>query len=102
VGNVALRRGPIVYCVEQADHSPPLHRILLPAEADLTARFDDGLLGGVVVVEGPGATLSDAGWEDTLYRTSPPDTQQSAIRAIPYYAWDNREPGPMQVWLPTV
>jgi uncharacterized protein len=22
------------------------------------------------------------------------------ITAIPYYAWDNRKPGPMKVWLP--
>jgi DUF1680 family protein len=25
-----------------------------------------------------------------------------ALTAIPYYAWANRDPGPMQVWLPTI
>jgi DUF1680 family protein len=99
VGCAALRRGPLVYCLEQADHAVPLHRVLLPAQAELTARFDPELLGGVVVLEGRGAALADAGWDDVLYRTTPPETEPCDIRAIPYYAWDNRTPGPMTVWL---
>jgi hypothetical protein len=101
VGSTALRRGPLVYCLEQMDHTVPLHRMVLPAQATLTARFDENLLGGVVVLEGQGAALRDAGWNDTLYRTTLPETEPCDIRAIPYYAWDNRESGSMQVWLRT-
>src|SRR5205085_12166661 len=90
VGSAALRRGPLVYCLEQADHTPPLHRLLLPAQAEITARFDAELLGGMVVLEGRGAALADAGWDDTLYRTTAPEVQPCTIRAIPYYAWDHR------------
>jgi DUF1680 family protein len=100
VGQVALRRGPMVYCVEQADHSAPVSRLVLPAGAELAAREAPELLGGVVVLEGTAAALSDAGWEGSLYRTNRPSAEPVALRAIPYFAWDNRTAGAMMVWLP--
>jgi DUF1680 family protein len=99
VGSAALRRGPLVYCLEQADHDVPLHRILLPANTDLAAHFEPELLGGVVVLEGDARALSDSGWDGTLYRATPPDARPCRLRAIPYYAWDHRAPGPMTVWV---
>jgi hypothetical protein len=98
-GQVALRRGPLVYCLEQVDHSVPLHRIALPEMADLTPRFAPDLLGGMVVLGGSGVALDDAGWDGVLYRSDRPTTQPCSITAIPYYAWDHREPGPMRVWI---
>lgn len=100
VGSSALRRGPIVYCLEQTDQAVPLGRVLLPAQAAITARFDAELLGGVTVLEGQGLALGDAGWEDRLYRNSAPESASCALRAVPYYTWDNREAGEMTVWLP--
>jgi DUF1680 family protein len=99
VGSVALRRGPIVFCLEQADHEVPLHRVLLPEQAELVSRFDPDLLQGVVVVEGAGVALSDEGWDGRLYRPAPPEAAACAIRAIPYYSWSNRAPGAMTVWV---
>lgn len=99
VGSVALRRGPVVYCLEQVDHAAPLGRVLLPAAAELRARFDPALLGGVTVVEAQGVALADDGWEEQLYRPAPPAAEPCALKAIPYFAWDNRAPGPMTVWL---
>jgi uncharacterized protein len=99
VGRVALRRGPLVYCLEQVDHDVPISRIALPDEAELAAQFEPELLGGVVAVDGSAVALDDGGWDGALYRTTPPKVQPSAIRAIPYYAWDHRAPGPMQVWI---
>jgi len=98
-GMTALRRGPFVYCFEQVDHDVPLGRIALPADAQLTANFDAGLLGGTNVVSGQGIALSNKGWEDVLYRTAAPTTHKCSVRAIPYYAWDNRGPGKMTVWV---
>jgi DUF1680 family protein len=99
IGRVALRRGPLVYCLEQADQGVPIQRILLPETADLTPEFEANLLGGVVAISGQAITVDDSGWEGVLYRSAPPNTQPCVIRAIPYYAWDNRDPGPMHVWL---
>ena len=77
----------------------PLHRILLPEDARLEARFDGDLLGGVSVVTGDAVAVTDADWEGTLYRMEPPKTKPFKITAIPYYAWDHREPGEMRVWI---
>jgi uncharacterized protein len=98
-GHVALRRGPFVYCLEQVDHVVPLHRIALPETADLTPRFAPDLLGGMVMLGGSGVALDDAGWDGVLYRRDRPTAQPCAITAIPYYAWDHREPGSMRVWI---
>jgi DUF1680 family protein len=98
-GCIALQRGPLIYCLEQCDQAAPLHRIILPSTAALATHSEPDLLGGVVVLRGTAAVLVDTDWEDTLYRPQPPATRPAPITAIPYYAWGNREPGPMRVWL---
>lgn len=100
-GKAALRRGPIVYCLEQADNTAPVRSILLPDKAKLAARFDRKLFGGVVVIEGQGLTPTQAGWKGRLYQpVAALSLRPARFRAIPYCLWDNREPGPMTVWLP--
>ena len=102
-GKVALQRGPVVYCLEQCDHAADVRSIALPDAAKLTARFDKSLLGGTVVIEGTGLAVSAAGWDHHLYRPArDARTRRARIRAIPYCLWDNREPGPMTVWMPRV
>ncbi len=98
-GRVALQRGPIVYCLEHADNREPLHRLVLPLYADLLPVFDKDLLGGVVTIVGNAEVMDDAGWKGTLYRRNNPATRPCRITAIPYYAWANRQPGPMAVWV---
>ncbi|WP_348633388.1 hypothetical protein, partial [Mesorhizobium sp. M5C.F.Ca.IN.020.32.2.1] len=38
-------------------------------------------------------------WKDGLYRTEPPAVEETKVTAVPYFAWDNRDPGEMLVWL---
>jgi len=85
-GRVALQRGPVVYCVEAVDHGGKVTHLALDPKATLTAEHRPKLLGGVTVLTGQAAT-----------HRGPVD-----LRAIPYYAWDNRTAGEMAVWLPTV
>ena len=99
-GRVALQRGPLVYCLEATDQAEPVAHIVLPEEASLTAQFEPSLLGGVTVLCGEAQAASAAGWEGHLYRSQSPEYKPCAIQAVPYYAWDNREPGAMQVWIP--
>jgi DUF1680 family protein len=99
VGSVALRRGPLVYCFEQVDQEAPVFQTLLPEQTELLDAHAPDLLEGVVQVTGSAIALDDADWEDTLYRTAPPTLHACTVQAIPYYAWDNREPGAMSVWL---
>ena len=107
-GRVALMRGPILYCVEQADN-PSLdpRDVVLSADVNFTAPFRPDLLGGVVVLHAQAEFVPpDDVWGDRLYCTAVPRLEEPPCRsvevtAVPYYAWANREPGPMQVWLRT-
>jgi len=87
-GKVVLMRGPIVYCVEEADNQDFFNENreakILPD--GLCAEFQKDLLGGLVAISG---TFSLGKNED-----------KSSITAIPYYAWNNRGKGQMRVWLP--
>jgi DUF1680 family protein len=96
---VALQRGPLVYCVEEADNLAPLHRLSLAPDAPMASRPDPALAGGMVCVQGDGQILSEEGWDGMLYRHEPPTLAPQAITAIPYFFWDNRGAGQMQVWL---
>jgi DUF1680 family protein len=105
---VALMRGPILYCLEQMDHPDlDLRDIVLSAAAPLSVEYCPDLLGGVAVLRGRGIVVPpDEGWTSRLYRSMPAQSEQPGgqaidLRAIPYYAWANREPGAMRVWLRT-
>jgi DUF1680 family protein len=91
LGRVALQRGPVVYCLEGVDNGGSVRNLCLPKEAKLTASFEKDLLGGVVVVKSEALAVSRP--KEQL------ETKAVAFRAIPYFAWDNRAPGQMIVWL---
>ena len=95
-GRVAIQRGPVVYCLEGVDNEGQVRNFVLPRDATLSSSFEPGLLGGVVVVRGDGLRVS-AG-DDNAAETRA--AQKVTFRAVPYYAWDNRAPGQMVVWLP--
>ena len=98
-GLLAIQRGPIVYCLEQCDQAEPLAALWLPREAELKAAHEPGLLGGVVTITGEARAASEQQWRRNLYQAAAP-ASRVALKAIPYYAWDNRQPGTMKVWLP--
>ncbi|HEU5229558.1 MAG TPA: glycoside hydrolase family 127 protein, partial [Ktedonobacteraceae bacterium] len=84
---------------EEADNPVPLQRIALPGTAELTSQFEAAMLDGVTVVRGEALVEDDTGWIGRLYRAWPTSSQPHTITAIPYYAWDNRQPGEMRVWI---
>lgn len=73
-GRVALQRGPLVYSIEDVDHQTPASSLILQPDTPLRAVWKEGLLGGVMIIEGPGIT------------------------AVPNFARLNRG-GASQVWL---
>src|SRR4051794_31298257 len=77
-GKIALHRGPLVYAVEAADNGGRALDLVIPREAVLRARFRADLLNGVEVITGEGSR---------------------PFVAIPYFAWNNRGPGEMAVWV---
>jgi DUF1680 family protein len=104
----AIARGPLVYCLEQCD--APTTTVLeaqIDTNAPLESSWRPDLLGGVRVIHANGVGGPLASWSDgSLYRplqpveTSPAETV--SLTAVPYYAWANREPGAMRVWIPRV
>jgi len=125
-GCVAIERGPLVYCVEGVDHpGGGLDDLLFDPAPGLTEKHDPTLLGGVTVLHGSGrrrgTTALDgargggdgaASWWPyrslgrVIRAKARADAgiaaaEQFELTAIPYYAWANREDGPMRVWLPT-
>jgi DUF1680 family protein len=101
VGRVALQRGPLVYCLEEADNpGGPVQRFRLPRTAELKSTTRADLFDGIVTIDAEAVALSDAGWQQELYRTKPPAEAPSSLTALPYYLWNNRAKGSMLVWVP--
>ena len=79
-GRVAVQRGPIVYCFEAVDNGGGVKDIVLAADPHFVAEHRNSLLGGVTVIT---CATRDG----------------RKLTAVPYYAWDNREPGEMAIWV---
>jgi DUF1680 family protein len=100
---VAAMRGPLVYCLESVDlpGDIPIHEVHLPRDIELVARWEPDLLGGVVTLEATGCRHPGPDWEGRLYSALPEtDCEPLQLRLVPYYAWLNRGPTDMRVWLP--
>ncbi len=98
-GRVALQRGPLVYCAESCDNPEPIHAMTLPERGEVTAAFDTGLLGGMVRISTPAKVNGASTSSSALYSTTPPESRETRLTAVPYFAWGHRQAGPMQVWL---
>lgn len=104
-GSVAVRRGPVIYCAEGVDHQgADVRQVRLDSGAPLAPRHEDDLLGGVTVLDGVGRLPESEAPPDALYaprgQRPPVDLRPVALRLVPYYAWANRGPTSMAVWLP--
>ena len=108
-GRVAVQRGPLVYCLEQLDQ--PEGVVLYDVSLDLrqknTSQFHEeyerDLLGGMVTLKHAGAADEKSSSGGQLYGRYSPNPSQIhpvELKFIPYYAWANRAPTPMQVWTP--
>jgi DUF1680 family protein len=100
---VAVQRGPVVYCLESADlpKGTRVQDVLVPRGIRLTPRFDATLLAGVTVLEGKAEMVRSGDWSGQLYRELPQtEPVPVELKLTPYYAWGNRGPSEMTVWLP--
>ena len=101
IGRVALKRGPLVYCVEEADNPAlAVNHLRLPRGTALTAAPRQDLFDGIVCVAGEAKAADTGDWNGNLYRTTPPAEAPAKMTAVPYYLWNNRGPGRMMVWIP--
>jgi uncharacterized protein len=100
-GCAAVERGPLVYCFEQPDQPGPLAELAVNPGAPLTERRAaiDGV-GDTVTVTVPAVLISTGLASTGSASTGSASTGAVTAVAIPYCQWDNRDAGPMRVWMP--
>ena len=100
---VAVKRGPIVYCLESVDLPEDVRfdDVHIPREAKWLARHEPKLLGGVTVLETEAVVAKTYDGSTGLYGDLILEQPHHIkIQLIPYYAWNNRGEPKMSVWLP--
>ena len=79
VGKRAIQRGPLVYCMEEVDNPVEFDSLKLDLDYEFKVLDEPNLLGGIKVIK--------------------IKSGNNTLNLIPYYAWDNRNPGKMKVWI---
>ena len=101
---IAVQRGPIVYCLEGEDIEGGyrINDIAIPADIQFTEQKMTISGHEMTVLEGEAVLVNQEKWDNqTLYREIRPTNKKKVkIRLIPYYAWDNRGIQDMSLWLP--
>nr|WP_248927081.1 beta-L-arabinofuranosidase domain-containing protein [Paenibacillus hamazuiensis] len=98
-GKVALQRGPVVYCLEEADNGSNLRDVTLSTGGEFIVEHDGELLGGVTLIRAQGWQTAPDAASESLYTTEAPPRTAVSLTAIPYFAWANRGEGEMLVWV---
>ncbi|WP_129788377.1 glycoside hydrolase family 127 protein [Promicromonospora panici] len=109
-GSVAIERGPLVYALEQPDQEDGaiVDDLRIDVAAPLSDEFRPDLLGGVTVVRARGAVAPGpdpdavAPYGPASSASATEATREVTLTAVPYYAWANRGPQPMRVWVPVL
>ena len=100
---VAVKRGPVVYCLESVDlpKDKSVFLLAIPVNTKFktkTIRIENS---DVISLEGNAKLIDKDQWKNKLYKEV---SQQNAppvpVRLIPYYGWGNRGHTEMTVWLP--
>jgi len=107
-GRVAVRRGPLVYCLEQIDQAPGVavfeaaFKLTGNPARDFVPESRKDVLDGVVVLKHRGVTAPKPYAQIPLYgrlNLNEPEAGKPAdLVLIPYYGFSNRGPSAMQVW----
>ena len=97
-GKVAIVRGPLVYCLEEVDNGSNLSAITVDTEQILKSKSSD-LCNGCVIVKAQGKRLCAEQWTEGLYGKQKLTKKDVELTAVPYYCWNNRGMGEMEVWI---
>ena len=100
-GQVAVQRGPIIYCIESNDlNGADIDNIAIPADAKFTP-VETTIEGSrIIALETEAVNRGESSWQNTLYREIGKNKNTVKIHLIPYYAWGNRGKSEMTVWIP--
>jgi DUF1680 family protein len=94
-GKFAFQKGPLVYCLEGPDNKDGVvQNIVMNQQVAVKESYDKQLMNGIITLTGEGSATSRQVESSDLLKTNLQAT------AIPYYAWSNRGPSEMVVWIP--
>lgn len=100
VGKAAVVKGPLVYCLEEADNGENLSGIFVDVKEGLKENFREDLLGGAMEITARGKRVVKKDWEkESLYRLAPVELEETRMKFVPYCHWGNRKTGEMAVWV---
>jgi DUF1680 family protein len=100
---VAVKRGPVVYCLESTDlpKDEKVADIVIPASIQFTPQLTNISGSEVMSLTGKAAyRVNNNNWQNRLYQEFSNKTKETTIKLIPYYTWANRGHSEMSVWLP--
>lgn len=97
-GKTAVMKGPLVYCLEQADNGENLASLYADTRSPMEEMFDANTLEGIVRIKAKGKKIKNEKSEQPLYGWERPKLQEAELTFVPYCNWGNRGPGEMAVW----
>ncbi|GEO04391.1 hypothetical protein AAE02nite_20550 [Adhaeribacter aerolatus] len=98
---VAVKRGPVVYCVESVDMgSQDIFKVTIPADIQLTPKLTKIQNSDVMSLEGTAKLVQTGDWKNQLYKEVSRDNKTTQLKLVPYYTWGNRGHSEMSVWMP--
>lgn len=98
IGKAAVVRGPVVYCLEEADNGKDLH--LLKMDAGASFETGQSVIAGeqVIIVKACGWRQRRKQHAELYFPYSKEENEETELTWVPYYTWANRGEGEMQVW----
>lgn len=98
IGKAALVRGPVVYCLEEADNGKNLHLLQMKPDSEFRTAEEKVCGESVVTISGQGRRQKQKEDVRLYVPYSPAEYEEVTLKWIPYYTWANRGEGEMQVW----
>lgn len=99
VGKAAVQRGPVVYCLEEADNGKDLHLLKMDENAQFETQEKQIATESVIALGAQGWKQRQRPQDGKLYFAhTKTEYERTTLTWIPYYAWANRGEGEMQVW----
>ncbi len=96
LGRIALKRGPLVYTLEEIDQKFPVRELLINTSQKFEVVPFEGLPEGTLAIRGK--AFREKFPEDELYFSALPEYENTEFCAVPYALWQNRGKSNMCVW----
>jgi DUF1680 family protein len=98
-GTIALKRGPMVYCIEEVDNGADIADLRLPRKSRFSLVSKKISDEKVPFVTAKGYRREKRVWTGKLYEPVQTPLREVRIKAVPYFLWNNRGNGEMRVWI---